>query len=134
MKLEAKVASADALDAVKSKAARVCPLICDHGFKADGDRCTKITCRAGYEVGDDNTCEKVEVKKPTAKRDEPKARVGAPERAKAEAAPSKPQASGQIFCDGQGCRPVPKGCSLNPGGSGPGPGGNLNTGKPMTCN
>ena len=72
MKLEVKVASVDALDAVKGKATRVCPLICDHGFKADGDRCTKITCRAGYEVGDDNTCEKIEVKKPTAKRDEPK--------------------------------------------------------------
>ena len=72
MKLEVKVASVDALDAVKSKTTRVCPLICDHGFKADGDRCTKITCRAGYEVGDDNTCEKIEVKKPTAKREEPK--------------------------------------------------------------
>ena len=81
MKLEAKVASVDALDVVKSKTTRVCPLICDHGFKADGDRCTKITCRAGYEVGDDNTCEKIEVKKPTAKRDEPK-RTKEPERAK----------------------------------------------------
>ena len=68
---------------VKSKTGRVCPLVCDHGFKADGDRCTKITCRAGYEVGDDNTCEKIEVKKPVAKRDGPKRER--PERAKAEA-------------------------------------------------
>ena len=65
LKLEVKVASVDALDVVKSKTTRVCPLICDHGFKADGDRCTKITCRAGYEVSDDNTCEKIEVKKPS---------------------------------------------------------------------
>ena len=64
MKLEVKVASVDALDAVKSKT--VCPLICDHGYKADGDRCTKITCQAGYDIGEDNTCEKTEVKKPTA--------------------------------------------------------------------
>lgn len=75
MKLDVKVASADSLDAVKSKQGRICPLICEHGYKADGDRCTKITCRAGYEVGDDNTCEKIEVKKkpapPVAKRDEP---------------------------------------------------------------
>ena len=75
MKLDVKVASADSLDAVKSKQGRICPLICEHGYKADGERCTRITCRAGYEVGDDNTCEKVEVKKkpvpPVAKRDEP---------------------------------------------------------------
>ena len=67
-----KAASVDALDAVKAKPTRVCPLVCDHGFKADGDRCSKITCRAGYQVGDDNTCEKIELKKPTAKREEPK--------------------------------------------------------------
>jgi Caspase domain len=62
-KFDVKVASLDALDAVRSKAARVCPLICDHGYKADGDSCTKITCRTGYEMGDDNTCKHIEVKK-----------------------------------------------------------------------
>ncbi|HMJ45245.1 MAG TPA: caspase family protein [Pseudolabrys sp.] len=61
-KLDAKVASVDALDVVRGKTGRICPLICDHGYKADGDNCTKITCRAGYEVGDDNTCERIEVK------------------------------------------------------------------------
>lgn len=72
-KFDIKLASADALDAVKAKQGRVCPLVCEWGYKADGDRCTKITCRAGYEVGDDNTCEKIEVKKkpePVAKRDD----------------------------------------------------------------
>ena len=58
-KLDVKVASVDALEAVKSKTARVCPLRCDHGYKADGEGCIKITCRAGYEIGDDNTCEKI---------------------------------------------------------------------------
>lgn len=70
MKLDVKVASADSLDAVKGKQGRICPLICEHGYKADGDRCIRITCRKGYEVGDDNTCEKIEVKKPVAKREE----------------------------------------------------------------
>jgi hypothetical protein len=110
MKLDVKNASADALDAVKGKTNRVCPLVCDHGFRADGDRCAKITCRAGYEVGDDNTCEKIEVKKPVAKREELKRERQ--ERAKTEVAPSKPQASGQNICDGAGCRPVQRGCRL----------------------
>jgi hypothetical protein len=73
MTLDVKVASADSLDAVKSRPGRICPLICEHGYKADGDRCTKITCRSGYAVGDDNTCERIEVKKPkppVAKREE----------------------------------------------------------------
>ena len=75
-KFDVKVASLDSLDAVKSKPARICPLICEHGYKADDNRCTKITCKAGFEVGDNNSCERIEVKKPTeptAKRDEPAA-------------------------------------------------------------
>jgi uncharacterized caspase-like protein len=111
MKLEVKTASVDALDAVKAKPTRVCPLVCDHGFKADGDRCTRITCRAGYEVGDENTCEKIEVKRPTAKREEPKAERKKPEPAKVDA-PAKPEASGQIVCNQQGCRQVKKGCRI----------------------
>jgi uncharacterized caspase-like protein len=63
MKLDVKVASPDALDAVRSKPARICPLVCEHGYKVDGDNCAKITCRAGYEVSDDSTCERIEVKK-----------------------------------------------------------------------
>jgi hypothetical protein len=114
MKLDVKIASVDALDTVKGKATRVCPLICDHGFRAEGDRCTRITCRAGYELGDDNTCEKIEVKKPTAKREEPKRERS--ERTKADAAPAKPQASGQVICNQQGCRPVKSGCRLGSGG------------------
>ena len=111
MKLEAKLASIDALDAVKSKQARICPLICEHGFRANGERCEKIVCRAGFAVGDDNTCEKIEPSRPVAKRDVPAAE---PKRA---ADPPKAQASGQqqIFCPlfGSGsCRPVAKGCRL----------------------
>ncbi len=112
MKLDVKVANIDALDAVKGKANRVCPLICEHGFKADRDRCSKITCRAGYEVGDDNSCEKIQVRKPTAKREEPNAKQERANRAKLYAAPTKPQASGQIVCGAGGCRPVARGCRL----------------------
>jgi uncharacterized caspase-like protein len=37
--LDTKFASLDALDAVRSKAARICPLTCDSGYYAEGDRC-----------------------------------------------------------------------------------------------
>jgi len=68
-KLETKVANADALDAIKSKGSRVCPLVCEHGFEADGDRCVRITCAAGSFLNDDNECEKRRANKPVAKRD-----------------------------------------------------------------
>jgi uncharacterized caspase-like protein len=68
-KLDAKVASVDTLDAVKLKASRVCPLVCEHGFKPDGDRCSKISCAEGSFLNDDTECEKRREKKPVAKRD-----------------------------------------------------------------
>ena len=73
-KLDTKVASVDTLDTIKLKSSRVCPLVCEHGFKADGDRCTKITCAEGSFLNDDNECEKRRAKKPVAKRDRPESR------------------------------------------------------------
>ncbi len=112
MKLDVKTASLDALDAVKGKTGRICPLICETGYRADDKRCVKITCRAGYQPSEDGACEKIEVKKPVAKREDPKPRPEQIERAKPDAAPAKPQVSGQIVCTQQGCRPVAKGCRL----------------------
>jgi uncharacterized caspase-like protein len=63
-KFDVKVASLDALDTIRGKTARICPLICDHGYKAQGDACTKVICTAGFEVGDDNTCKRIAVKQP----------------------------------------------------------------------
>ena len=63
-KFDFKVASLGALDAVRSRLGRVCPLICDRGYKADGGSCTKITCKTGYEPGDDNTCEPIRARQP----------------------------------------------------------------------
>ena len=171
-KFDVKLASADALDAVKGKTARVCPLICEHGYKADGEKCSRIVCKAGFEVGDDNTCEKIEVKKPEtpmAKQDDKQkpaaddkkgnlskealyarcnaqlgaivngsaslmqqqaagsaleacvangGRASAPATKRDEpaqapkAAETKSAPSGQIFCDGGGCRPLKKGCRV----------------------
>ncbi len=66
---DVKVASLDALDAVRGKTSRVCPLVCGHGYKADGDACIKITCKAGFELGDDNSCERIAPKKRTVVRE-----------------------------------------------------------------
>jgi uncharacterized caspase-like protein len=43
-KLDVKVASLDALDAVRGKPDRVCPLVCAKGQKVEGDRCVQIVC------------------------------------------------------------------------------------------
>ena len=73
-RLDTKVASVDTLDTIKLKSSRVCPLVCEHGFRADGDRCTKITCAEGSFLNDDNECEKRRAKKPVATRDRPESR------------------------------------------------------------
>ena len=140
-KLDVKVASTDALDTVKAKPSRVCPLVCEHGFKTDGDKCTKIVCREGYAINDDNECEKQRVAKPatakpaTAKRDDGDERparqrrqaggasggYGAAAGIAAAAGASRPSGGGQMFCNSGGCRPVNRGCHLEyRGGGGPG--------------
>ena len=43
LKLDVKATSVDA--AVEARTGRICPLICETGFRADGDKCVKITCR-----------------------------------------------------------------------------------------
>jgi uncharacterized caspase-like protein len=82
--VDTKLASIDALDTIKSKSSRVCPLVCEHGYKVDGDSCVKITCAEGSFVNDDNQCEKRREKKPVARRDRGDDRE--------RAAPLRPQA------------------------------------------
>ncbi len=57
-RLDTDVASTDALEAIKRKQGRVCPLVCAHGFEADGDHCSRIVCASGSFLNDDNECEK----------------------------------------------------------------------------
>jgi len=72
--LDTKVASVDTLDTIKLKSSRVCPLVCEQGFKAEGERCTKIVCAEGSFLNDDNECEKRRGKKPVAARERPEPR------------------------------------------------------------
>jgi uncharacterized caspase-like protein len=90
-KLDAKLASPDAVDAIKQKPGRVCPLICEHGFRADGDRCNKIVCADGSVLNDDNECEKRRDKRPVAKRDTDDRQRVAPLRPQARQVPDPGQ-------------------------------------------
>lgn len=119
-KLDVKLASLEILDVIKAKSARVCPLVCEHGFRADGEQCVKIACRSGYQINGDNECEKAPEKKPVTTLEETKSKRDA-ERKQVESAPTKPQASGQISCGPQGCAPVRRGCHIGvPPGAMPG--------------
>ena len=112
-KLDVKLASLDALDAIKLQPSRVCPLICEHGFKADGDRCSRISCAQGSFLNDDNECEKRRVKKPVAMRDtDDRTERPVRERQRPQASAGKTQSSGQIVCDRTGCKPVDRGCHI----------------------
>jgi uncharacterized caspase-like protein len=144
-KLDVKVASIDALDTVKSKQSRVCPRVCEHGFKADGDKCTRIVCRDGYALNDDNECEKKRAAKPTAskpatsRRDDGEDRpvrqrrqaggagagaaggFGGAAGIASAAGAGRAAGGGQLFCNNGGCRAVNRGCHLEyRGGGGPG--------------
>ena len=117
-KLDTKLASSDALDALHAKPARVCPLVCDHGYRADGDSCTRIACKDGYQVGDDNTCEKIPTKRnsqPTASRQQQQqqqsqSRQSSPAPTRQSSGASGGGGGAQIICDDHGCVPKPKGC------------------------
>lgn len=60
---ETNIASIEALKSVQSQSGRVCPLVCDHGLKAEGDKCVAIECNP-----DDADCTVPEAK-PDAKAD-----------------------------------------------------------------
>jgi uncharacterized caspase-like protein len=108
-------ASVDALKAVKGKGGRICPLACDFGYRAEGSGCRKIVCRAGYQLNDLGECKRVEAKRSVDKPDQRKLKPEPAQGARVEAAPLRPQAGGQIFCDSHGCGPLGKGCRLEGG-------------------
>jgi uncharacterized caspase-like protein len=60
---DTKVVSLDALDGVRTKTSRVCPLVCGKGQKVDGERCVQISCDGGYVLNSSGTC----VKRPEGK-------------------------------------------------------------------
>ena len=111
-KFDTKLASTDALDTIQLKTARVCPVVCEHGYKADGEHCTKITCAAGSFLNDDNECEKRRANKPVARRDRPEARQG-PEAARVVVRTSRSPTGEPYFGASQGYAPGEKQQFLN---------------------
>jgi hypothetical protein len=125
-KLDTKLASSDALDALHARTARVCPLVCDHGYRADGDSCAKVVCKDGYQVGDDNSCEKIPAKRASTTSRQPQQQQS--QSRQAPPAPTQQSSrsgfggvggaaaggagGAQIICNDHGCIPKPKGCTV----------------------
>ena len=55
---DTKIASLEALDAVRGKLDRVCPLICSRGERAAGDHCVQIGCPSGHFLNSSGSCER----------------------------------------------------------------------------
>jgi hypothetical protein len=109
MNLDTKAASLDALDVVRGKSSRVCPVICQRGFHADGERCVETICKAGFTVGDNDTCERLPEHPNRTAHPEPKAAPPVPNKPMNE--DSKSASGGRYtICDNRGCREGPPGC------------------------
>ena len=94
---DVKVASLGALDAVKQQKARICPLVCGKGFRAEEDRCVAEACRRGMVRN-----------KSTGECEAESKAASAPPPARDEGG-----GGGQIFCHPRtGCAPVPKNCHI----------------------
>lgn len=132
-RFDMKVASLDALEVIKGRTGQICPLVCQQGYQIDGDKCVKITCKDGYEVGDDNTCERIVVRKPPPQRYVPPVAARPNYRDRDEPPPRAAQAapSGQVFCPGGVCRAVARGCRVVNDTSTP---GGIMNGGVQVCN
>ena len=67
MKLEVKVASLDALDAVKGKTSRICPLLCGKNQRVEGERCIEIACKARFVRNSEGDCVRQEAPRTAAR-------------------------------------------------------------------
>jgi uncharacterized caspase-like protein len=101
-KLNVQMASLNALDSVRGKTDRVCPLACKKGQRVDGDRCIQVGCESGYFLNSSGACEKKPepaAKPQTATRREPVAREPAPRPAGSAAGGKCFTFSGKTYCE-----------------------------------
>jgi uncharacterized caspase-like protein len=106
--LDVKMASLDALEVIKGKTSRICPLVCGKGYQVKGDSCAEIACKAGFVRRADGECEP---RSKTASRPPPR---NAAESSPAASAKQAESSSGgaQVFCGRTGCTAVPKNCKV----------------------
>lgn len=105
-RFDTRLASVDALDAVKAKTGRVCPLVCKTGYRGDGDACVKIICGAGETMNNDGDCV---AKRKEREKDEPA-------RKKEPAVASRPDPSAPVHAHGKGCGSLSQRCAVQIGG------------------
>ncbi len=92
------------------KQARVCPLECDSGFKAQDNKCVKITCDSGSTLNDRGVCEPVKANTRETSRPEPEKRRAAEPRQQNQNAKQAAGGSQQRYvCDRFSCQEVKKG-------------------------
>lgn len=102
-RFETGQANIEALEALRGKHGRVCPLSCARGSRMIGGKCVVARCRRGYQRDDDGACRPVARASRVRHDDEPRRR-------QPPAARTEPSHGAQIICDDHGCRPVRRGC------------------------
>lgn len=95
---EIKVASLDALQGVRAKSGRVCPLECKRGDRLEGDHCVKVTCDAGFGPDDAGNC------RAESSKAKPAPAAGSPQHRRASSAKSPKQGkcvafNGRRYCE-----------------------------------
>jgi hypothetical protein len=73
-KFDATAPSGPALDAVRAKASRVCPLVCPVGQRANGENCV-AACAPGLVLAPNGTCVSPQPKQPVVRNDAPKGKL-----------------------------------------------------------
>jgi len=86
-KFDVKMASLDALDAVRGMSDRVCPLICGKGQKVSGDHCVRVVCESDFVLDAEGVCRRRNEAPP-----KPKAVSRQEQRAPVQASPPRPSA------------------------------------------
>jgi len=111
---DTKIASIDALDAVRNELDRVCPVSCPTGQRVDGDRCIQIGCESGYFLNSSGSCEK----RPERERARVREREREPDR-RQQRTVMRSHAPARVYIQTPGAaQPAPSGgtCGLDSGG------------------
>ncbi|NPV19789.1 caspase family protein [Bradyrhizobium aeschynomenes] len=114
-RFDVKVASLDALDAVKARTSRVCPLLCDKGQRAEGESCVAIACLAGQARDEDGDCVRRKDEPVARKQTEP-AKREEPARKKEPAVAMRTEPEPKRVSGGGRCTSISQRCAIEIGG------------------